>query len=293
MASRPQARDYLTELLSVRWFAPPVALWRAMELRVAADERYSRPLLDLGCGDGLIASVLFGPAGVDAGLDPWEPQVRRAARSGVYRWVQRASGDRLPYPNDSFATVFSNSVLEHIPAVVPVLREVGRVLQPPGLGGDPPGGRFVFTVPSDAFPRLLHFYQARLRAGDSAGAEDYQAEVDARLAHHHYHTPQEWGDLLKAAGMALEKARYYIPEEVEQLWDRMNRRFGIGRRSLWGLLASPRLHPLGYQRLLQAWVVRRLGRAWRSSYEQEVAAGQVGGGLLVVARKTGAPGQAR
>ena len=44
----PTTRDYLTELLTTYWFAPPVALWRAVELRVAAEERYERPLLDLG-----------------------------------------------------------------------------------------------------------------------------------------------------------------------------------------------------------------------------------------------------
>ena len=33
---------------------------------------------------------------------------------------------------------------------------------------------------------------------------------------------------------------YYIPAEVERLWDRMNGRFGIGRqRSFWGAAGLP------------------------------------------------------
>ncbi len=271
--------DFLTQLLNSYWFAPPVALWRAVELRTAAGEPYPRPLLDLGCGDGLIAGALFGADGVDVGIDPWADQLRRAVHSGVYRQVARAEGQHLPYPAGAFASVFSNSVLEHIPDVAPVVREVGRVLRP--------GGCFVFTVPSDAFRLLLHFYQARLSAGDPAGAEQYAAEVDAWLAHRHYYTPQEWAALLADGGMALEKARYYIPEAVEHVWERANHRFGVGHRSLWGLLVSPRLRRLGYQWLLARWVVRRFSHAWRPYYEMDVPAGQPGGGLLVVARRMG------
>lgn len=278
-------RDFLTELLAAYWFAPPVALWRAVELRTAAEETYHRPLLDLGCGDGLIAGVLFGADGVDVGLDPWREQVQKAACSGTYRWVQHGDGRSLPYADGVFATVFSNSVLEHIPDVAPVVREVGRVLQSPDPAGGQPGGRFIFTVPSDVFRRLLYFYQAWLATGNRARANGYAAEVDARLSHYHYHTPQEWADLLAEGGMVLEKSRYYIPEPVEHLWDRMNVRFGIGRRSLWGLLASPRLRGLRYQRLLARWLTARLSRAWRPYYEMEVPPGQVGGGLLVVGRK--------
>ncbi len=270
-------RDWLTELLKIYWFAPPVALWRAVELRVAAEETYPRPLLDLGCGDGLIANALFGPGGVDAGIDPWAGQVHTASTSGVYRWVQQADGHRLPYADDTFATLFSNSVLEHIPDVGPVVREAGRVLRP--------AGRFVFTVPSDAFPHYLYFYQTRLKAGDRAGAEGYVAQVDERLAHYHYHTPQEWAGLLAEGGMRLEKARYYIPQSVEHLWDRLNERFGIGRRSLWNILASPRLGKLGFQRLLASWIVRRYSRLLRPHYEMDVPPGEKGGGLLIVGRK--------
>lgn len=275
-------RDYLTDLLSTYWFAPPVALWRAVELRVAAEERYERPLLDLGCGDGLIGQVLFGnEKSVDVGLDPWADQLRRAARSGVYRHVDLADGHHLPYGDGTFATVFSNSVLEHIPGVDLVVREVGRVLKP--------GGRFIFTVPSDVFRTLLDGYARRMETGDARGAEAYAAAVDARLEHYHYHSPAEWQHLLAAAGMRLTKARYYMPEEVEHVWDRMNVRYGVystgQRRTAWGLLASPRLRPLGYQALLRRVVVRRLSRRWRPLYTMDAPPGKKGGGLLIVARR--------
>ncbi len=272
-------RDYLTELLTIYWFAPPVALWRAVELRVAADEQYECPLLDLGCGDGLIGQVLFGTeCRVDVGLDPWVYQLQPAAQSGVYRRVNLAEGHHMPYASDTFATVFSNSVLEHIPEVEPVVREVGRVLRP--------GGQFIFTVPSDAFRHFLDGYVRPMEAGNVEQAERYAAAVDVWLEHHHYHTPDEWRDILSAAGMTLVRARYYIPEEVERLWDRMNDRYGVDRRrSAWGLLVSPRLRPLGYQVLLRHAVVRSLGRLWRPYYEMDVPPGEKGGGLLVVARR--------
>jgi SAM-dependent methyltransferase len=279
MTSTISTRDYLGELLTTYWFAPPVALWRAVELRVAAAERYVRPLLDLGCGDGLIGRVLFGTEGdVDVGFDPWLDQLRQAARSGVYLHVDLSNGDRLPYPDGAFATVFSNSVLEHIPDVAPVLRETGRVLRD--------GGHFVFTVPSDAFRSLLDGYVRRRDAGDEQGAEVYAASVDAWLEHHHYHTPSEWQDLLAVAGMTVLKTRYYVPVETERLWDRMNDRYGVRRRrSAWGMLVSPRLRSLGYQTLLRRVVVRYLSRRWRPYYEMDVPPGEKGGGLLVVARR--------
>ncbi len=270
--------DYLTKLLTAYWFAPPVALWRAVELRAAAQEEYIAPMLDLGCGDGLVAQALFGATGqIDVGADPWLEQLRRAARSGAYRHVNLAVGHRLPYPDSTFATVFSNSVLEHIPDVLPVVREVRRVLMP--------DGRFIFTVPSDAFRYLLDGYIRRIEAGDIRGAEAYAATVDARLQHYHYYMPNDWRHLLAAARLKLIKAHYYMPRETERLWDRMNDRYGIGRRwTAWGLLVSRTLRPLGYQDLLRRFVVGRLSRRWRPYYERDVPPGEKGGGLLIVAQ---------
>jgi SAM-dependent methyltransferase len=215
---------------------------------------------------------------VDVGFDPWLDQLWQAARSGVYQHLDLADGHHLPYPSGTFTTTFSNSVLEHIPDVGPVVREVGRVLRP--------GGRFVFTVPSDAFRSLLDGYIRPMEVGNVEKAEQYATSVDVWLEHHHYHTPEEWRDSLSTAGMTLVTARYYIPEKVERLWDRMNHRYGVNRsRSMWGILASSRLRRLGYQALLRRLVVWNLGRRWRSLYEMDVSPGEKGGGLLIVAEK--------
>lgn len=273
-------RDYLTLLLDSYWFAPPVALWRAVELRTVAAEEFPRPILDLGCGDGLIASVLFaGEPPLEVGFDPWWEQLRQGARSGMYRQVQRAFGSAMPYPDNLAATVFSNSVLEHIPDLEPVLREVGRVLRP--------GGRFIATVPSDAFRGLLAGYRRRVAAGDRAGAEAYAERVDRLLEHYRYPTPAQWGELLARAGLRLLHTRYYLPAETAELWDEANFTYGILRegRPFYRWLASPRLRPLGYQRLLRQAVVRTLSQRWRHAYELDVPPGGVGAGLVVVGEK--------
>lgn len=272
--------DYLTQLLEQYWFAPPVALWRAVELRILAEELFQRPALDLGCGDGLIAKVLFtGDMPIEMGFDPWFNQVRKTPAMHTYVAVQQALGNAMPYSSDHFATVFSNSVLEHIPDLEPVLREVVRVLQP--------GGRFIATVPSDAFRQLLAGYQDRVAVGDIEGAEAYASQVDRRLEHHRYLSPQAWTNLLEGLGLRLMRSKYYIPAEVAAVWDLANGTYGIHEYSMpfYRWLASPRLRKLGYQKWIKRAIVRRLSVRWRRFYELDVAQHASGAGLLIVSEK--------
>ncbi len=273
-------RDFLTLLLDRYWFAPPVALWRAIELRTLAGEAFPRPILDLGCGDGLVAEVLFQDTPpVESGFDPWYEQVRKAPRTWAYRNVQQALGDAMPYRAAMFGTVLSNSVLEHIPDIEPVLQEAARVLRP--------GGRLILTVPSDAFRRLLAGYRDRAVAGDGEGAEAYADGVDAWLAHHRYLAPDAWRLILERVGLRLSRTIYYVAPEAAELWDRANHTYGVRADAMpfYRWLASPRLRRLGYQSLLRRWVVRTLSRRWRSLYDRDVAPGEVGAGLLVVGEK--------
>lgn len=274
-------RDYLTLLLNQYWFAPPVALWRAIELRVLAQEAFERPILDLGCGDGLIAQVLFDQeAPIEVGFDPWLDQVIKAPTTGAYRETQQALGAAMPYRDGGFATVFSNSVLEHIPDLEPVLKEAARVLRP--------GGRLILTVPSDAFRGLLGGYRERMERGDAAGAEAYATGVDAWLAHERYPTPDEWAGMLRRVGLDLVHATYYVTPEVMSIWDRANKTYGVRSesRAFYRLLASPRLRRLGHQAWVRRWAVQTLSTRWREAYETDVPEGEVGGGLLVVGERS-------
>lgn len=276
------SRDFLTQLLEKYWFAPPVALWRAVELRILASESFPHPILDLGCGDGLIAQVLFADdSTIEMGFDPWFDQVRKAPSAQTYIAVQQALGNAMPYPDATFATVFSNSVLEHIPDLEPVLREAARVLKP--------GGKLIVTVPSDAFRELLAGYRDRIAACDPAGAEKYASQVDRRLEHHRYLSPQGWRDVLGKLGLRLVRSQYYVPVEVATVWDNANRIYGIHEDGLpfYRWLASPRLRKLGYQKLVKQVIVRRLSLRWRGLYEMDVAQHASGAGLLIVADRMG------
>ena len=55
------------------------------------------------------------------GLDPWHGPIHEAKKHGAYRALVEADGARSPFPNNYFASGFSNSVLEHIPHVDAVL----------------------------------------------------------------------------------------------------------------------------------------------------------------------------
>ncbi|MBN1486304.1 MAG: class I SAM-dependent methyltransferase, partial [Anaerolineae bacterium] len=103
------------------------AFLRAVEARFYANLPMPEPVLDLGCGDGHFTSVAF-PQGLEVGLDPWWPPLRETRQRGLYKQLICGVGAGLPFPSDHFNTVVSNSVLEHIADVEPVIPEVARVL---------------------------------------------------------------------------------------------------------------------------------------------------------------------
>ncbi len=101
-----------------------------------------RVILDAGCGTGAMSIRLkqWGRV-VSADFSPLALQFSR--RRGLETLVC-ADAMRLPFSADSFDTIVSMDVLEHIPDDALALREFHRVLKP--------GGRVLLTVP--AYPHL-------------------------------------------------------------------------------------------------------------------------------------------
>ncbi len=259
-------KDFLTKFLKVHPNIPSQALWRAIEAKLLDDEFFKQPLLDLGCGDGLFARILFADKGGEIiGCDVSSECVARASSYDIYKSVSIADARHLPYNDESFATVLSNCVLEHIPEDEKVLREVSRVLRR--------DGRFIFTVPSENFVKNLKTQN-----------EKYVKNFNERLEHFHYRAPQEWEKLLQQCGLTLEEFRYYFPKPVQQVWETLTQFFikKVMGRELCAWLGSRKV---GINFIVRTVFPIVFSRHLRKCYLAGILDNGEGGALLIVARK--------
>ena len=178
------------------------ALLRAVEARFYRQVAIPEPALDLGCGDGHFAQMVFGRP-LLAGVDPWWGPLQKARQGGAYRMNVQALGDALPFSDGAFASVISNSVLEHIEEVEPVLAEAARVLRP--------GGRLVVTMPSHLFTAYLGGAAVLRPLGLD---EAYQRFFNFISRHAHTDPPERWAERLGAAGFRVRRWQYYFSREA-------------------------------------------------------------------------------
>lgn len=210
--------------------------------------------LDLGCGDGLLTRILLEQVGARqiVGVDPDPAEASQAVRLGIYSTVHTVSGDSVPERDGSFDWVLSNSVLEHIEELDPILGEVGRLLRS--------NGQFVFTVPGPDFRACL---RGPLTPG--ASRDSYLRQLDARLAHHRYWSVEEWESALRRHGMQVAESSAYLTEAEVRRWESISRATaGI----LYGL-ARRRPQPIEIQRRLG---MRQAGQRMPFAFARPLAA---------------------
>lgn len=102
-------------------------------------------VLDLGCGRGGVAELIWRDVRLAAGIDP--DTVSLAQHRAVGMPVVRGVGERLPFVGDSFDLIVSIWVLEHLEDPLATFIEVRRVLRP--------GGHFIFLTPNLRNPLML------------------------------------------------------------------------------------------------------------------------------------------
>lgn len=181
------------------------ALLRAVEARFYRAIEIPEPILDLGCGDGDFTGVAFDEP-ITAGIDPWWNPLQKSLRGRNYRFLAQAMGDKMPFPDESFASVISNSVLEHIPDIQPVLNEASRVLKV--------GGKLVITMPSDNFTKMLGGAAAFERFGLNGMADSYRNFFNGISRHAHTDAPQVWAERLAQAGFAIVRWQQYFSQDA-------------------------------------------------------------------------------
>jgi len=184
-------KDYLyLHLRDLPYFR---ALVRGVEAAFYQTLALPAPTLDVGCGDGHFASLTFDRP-IDVGLDPWTGPIHEAARRDCYRLLVQADGARSPFPDETFASAFSNSVLEHILHIDAVLADTGRVLKP--------GAPFYFCVPNERY--LSELGLSRLLG---RGYTEWFRRI-SRVQH--ADGPEVWKGRLERAGFRLEKWWHYF-----------------------------------------------------------------------------------
>lgn len=189
---------------------PGQAYWRALELfalrTVLASTAIGRPMLEIGCSDGSFASELF--EGIEMGIDV-NPRAVARARGRTYQSVQRMDARALSFRDKSFATVFGNSVVEHIPDIERVLKCAFDVLIDDGT--------LLLTVPLAAMN--THLFLA---------SDRYRSRRQRQLMHVNLLSIEAWEELLRAAGFRRVRFTTYLSGGQCTLWDAMDAPVCVG-----------------------------------------------------------------
>ena len=188
-------------------------LWRRVETELLKQnwkKYFTGKILDLGCGGGEVAQELFFNKGLsfvkpfvkpEWGLDNDKKMVSKAEKSGVYRQVIWGDAVKIELKDEVADLVFSNSVLEHINDIDRVLQEIKRVLKP--------GGLLIATMPSDQLGEYLDC------------GKGYSWWFNHKYHHYHLYNLEKWKELLRKAGLKLEKSYYYLDKQTIKQWHKL------------------------------------------------------------------------
>nr|WP_321023266.1 methyltransferase domain-containing protein [Clostridium neonatale] len=126
-------------------------------------KKQPKDILDLGCGNGNILSILSDCTDANLfGLDLSKNMIYEAQKK-LNDKVQLDIGDseNLPYDDDKFDLVICNASFHHYTNPQKVLKEIKRVLTPSGTLtlGDP-------TAPFEWYLKILNYFLPKTNSGD-------------------------------------------------------------------------------------------------------------------------------
>ena len=183
----------------------PLALERTLECEILSKKDFSRPILDIGCGEGLFADILFDEK-IDVGIDPDERELTRSKEFNKYNELIKCFGDKIAKPSNSFNTIFSNSVMEHIPDIEPVIREAYRLLSNEG--------NFYVTLPTNMFDHYVVISRMLDSGGMKNSASKFRKFYNNFWKHYHYYDAAGWRNLFEKNGFKLVEIKEYGTKKI-------------------------------------------------------------------------------
>lgn len=178
----------------------PLAVERSWECEILAQQEFPKPILDIGCGEGIFARQLFQDK-VDSGLDPNADEIDRAKKFDKYDELLVGFGQEINKPDKSFQTVMCNSALEHMDDINAVLKEVHRVMKDDGL--------CYLTLPTDNFEQFTGVYQILSGLGIKSLANRYAKFFNKFWRHYHCYPCEQWEEIFAKTGFKVAKRIEY------------------------------------------------------------------------------------
>ena len=255
----------MTELLGIyNW--PSQAYWRYREVRALRRLAYDAPILEIGCGNGALTSLILSNVDFAIDINPRSIQKCRENASHVYRNAQCQDARDLQ-TTESYGTVFANCVLEHIPDIANVLRGCHRSLRL--------GGKLVITVPLVRMNEYLLFrpqWYVHLRR--------------QQLLHVNLFSETQWTELFNKCGFCVDLIEPYMSAGDCRFWDTLDviACIGHGRYTL-----AAALHRIGRSAIPargRNWLAVVLSR-WLCSRAQQHCSDGPATAALIVALKHG------
>lgn len=182
----------------------PLAIERTFECKILSQQKFVHPILDIGCGEGIFSFILFDEK-IDVGIDPVQKELKRALYYGMYDELLNCFGDKINKPDNFFNTIFSNSVLEHIRDINPVLKEANRLLDDDGV--------FYCTVPTNYFDKYSIIYQCLNFLRLKRLSEKYRIFFNKFWKHYHCYDRDGWEKLFRNNGFIVETSYGYCSKK--------------------------------------------------------------------------------
>ena len=184
-------KDYLHKYLAERPLF--LAVIRAKEASLY--DKYqplAEPTLDVGCGDGYFARVVFSK--MEWGVDVAGSRMNEAGEKRVYRQLIKFDGVKIPLPARVVKTAVSNCTLEHVEELEKLLKEIYRVVEP--------GGKLLTTVMAKPWEENL--------AGGIIMGNGYKEWMRKKQVHLNLLSYDQWKKAFEKTGWKIKEAVGYL-----------------------------------------------------------------------------------
>jgi SAM-dependent methyltransferase len=146
---------------------------------------------------------------INVGIDRQQKELDKAKEYDAYDELLCCFGDKIPKEGKSFNTIFSNSVMEHIPDIESVLKEMHRLLTDTG--------DIYLTVPTDKFDKYSVTNSLLESVGLKSLAKRYREFFNGCWRHYHFYTLKQWNEMFERNGFILKESIDYSRKSTTRL----------------------------------------------------------------------------